>query len=212
MIQQYYQFLDSKGFPCVGAKAALKSGQIRCMVAGDMASSGDDENILNFIYEFVDSYRNSAKPFHTAAVLFQKPETLLENDFEDMLWSRLNSLALLDRKKYHHDERVDADPSSPRFSFSLKEEAFFIIGLHPDSTRTARRFNFPAMVFNPHEEFERLKRAGRYERMKKVVRKRDIELSGSINPTLTDFGEAPEVYQYSGKQHNSAWKCPLHKL
>jgi len=180
------------------------------MVAEDMRTEEHDERILTFIYEFVESYRSSSESFHSAAVIFEKPTSPSESEFEDMLWSRLNSFADMDRKNHNHDNRVDPDPSSSRFSFSLKEEAFFIIGLHPSSSRKARRFDYPTIVFNPHEEFERLKRSGRYESMKKVVRRRDELHSGSINPMLKDFGEAPEVFQYSGKQYDSTWKCPLH--
>jgi len=179
------------------------------MVAADMRTSEDDQCILTFIYEFVESYRSSSESFHSAAVIFNTPNSPSESEFEEMLWLRLNSFADLDRKNYYHDNRVDSDPSSGRFSFSLKEEAFFIIGLHPSSSRKARRFAYPAIVFNPHEEFERLKRSDRYESMKRVVRRRDELHSGSINPMLKDFGEAPEVFQYSGKQYDSAWKCPL---
>ena len=210
IIEEYHQFLRSREFPCIGAKAALSRDQVKCLVASDMRTYEDDERILTFIYQFVDSYRNSNESFHSAAVIFTNPKSTSESEFEDMLWSRLNSLAKLDRKKYTHDKRVDSDPTSGMFSFSLKEEAFFIIGLHPSSSRNARRFTYPAIVFNPHEEFERLKRAGRYEPMKKVVRRRDVEYSGSINPMLKDFGEAPEVFQYSGKQYDSTWECPLH--
>ena len=210
IIEEYHRFLRSREFPCIGAKAALSRDQVKCIVASDMSTSKDDERILTFIYHFVDSYRNSNESFHSAAVIFSNPKSLSESEFEDMLWSRLNSFAELDRKKYTHDKRVDSDPTSSMFSFSLKEEAFFIIGLHPSSSRNARRFAYPAIVFNPHEEFERLKRTGRYEPMKKVVRRRDEVYSGSVNPMLKDFGEAPEVFQYSGKQYDSTWKCPLH--
>jgi FPC/CPF motif-containing protein YcgG len=208
--EEYHRFLRSRSFPCIGAKAALSRGHVKCFVAIDMASAEEDEKILSFIYQFVDSYRSSNESLHSAAVIFRNPQTLSELEFEDMLWSRLNSLAVLDRRKYTHDTRVDPDPTSSRFSFSLKGEAFFIIGLHPSSTRQARRFSYPALVFNPHEEFERLKRAGRYEYMKKAVRRRDKVYSGSVNPMLKDFGEAPEVFQYSGKKYDSTWKCPLH--
>jgi len=175
-----------------------------------MRTPGDDEQILTFIYQFVDSYRCSNESFHSAAVIFGNPKSASESEFEDMLWYRLNSFVELDRKKYSHDKRVDSDPTSHLFSFSLKEEAFFIIGLHPSSSREARRFAYPAIVFNPHEEFERLKRTGRYEPMKKVVRRRDEVYLGSFNPMLKDFGEAPDVFQYSGKLCDSTWKCPLH--
>jgi FPC/CPF motif-containing protein YcgG len=210
IVEEYRRFLRLRGFPCIGAKAALSRDHVKCMVAADMSNGQDDEKILSFIYQFVDSYRNSNESFHSAAVIFSNPELPSESEFETMFWSRLNSLGDLDRKKYTHDKRVDSDPSSSKFSFSLKEEAFFIIGLHPSSSRKSRRFNYPAIIFNPHGEFERLKRAGRYDSMKKVVRRRDELYSGSVNPMLKDFGEAPEVFQYSGKQYDSTWKCPLH--
>ena len=54
-----------------------------------------------------------------------------------------------------------------------------------------------------------MKTGARYEKMKTIVRKRDIVYSGSVNPMLTDFGEASEVYQYSGRKYDSDWKCPL---
>ena len=52
-------------------------------------------------------------------------------------------------------------------------------------------------------------RSGKYEKMKHVVRKRDIAFSGSINPMLKDFGEVSEIYQYSGRKYDDTWRCPL---
>jgi len=207
--QEYLDFLNSKEFPCIAAKAALARKQIKCMVANDMSSSVDDQRILKFLYAFVDHYRNSRKPFNSASIIFKQPQLQNEEMFDTLLWQRLNALACLDRQKFPHDKRVDDDPASKNFSFSLKEEAFFIIGLHPSSKRRARFFRYPTLVFNPHEEFERLKRANRYDQMKKVVRKRDLVYSGSINPMLHDFGEESEVFQYSGIQYDSTWQCPF---
>lgn len=209
IIKEYLGFLNSKAFPCIAAKAALARDQIKCMVSEDMSSSSDDHLILEFLYKFVDHYRISEKPFNSAAIIFKQPSLQQEAMFDKLLWERLNALSSLDKKNYAHDKRVSADPASEKFSFSLKEEAFFIIGLHPLSNRKSRVFRYPTLVFNPHEEFERLKKDGRYEQMKKVVRKRDTIYSGSVNPMLSDFGEASEVYQYSGAQYDSTWQCPL---
>ena len=98
---------------------------------------------------------------------------------------------------------------SANFSFSIKEEAFFIIGLHKTSSRVARQFNYPTLVFNPHAQFVVMKETKQYNKMQKIVRKRDLHLSGSINPMLADYGTASEVYQYSGKQYDAQWQCPL---
>jgi hypothetical protein len=45
--------------------------------------------------------------------------------------------------------------------------------------------------------------------MKTAVRKRDEIFSGSVNPMLSDFGEASEVLQYSGKVYDETWTCPF---
>jgi FPC/CPF motif-containing protein YcgG len=98
---------------------------------------------------------------------------------------------------------------SSDFSFSLGEEAFFIVGLHPGSSRPARRFRHPTLIFNPHAQFDELRSLNRYEKMKNIVRKRDILFSGSINPMLSDYGNASEALQYSGRHYGSEWTCPL---
>lgn len=211
IIQEYLDHFGARDFPCVAAQAAVQRGQVSCIVADDMSSAEQDKEILRFLYQFVDRYRASHRPFNSAAVIFRGPSIADEWTFENLLWQRLGALADLDRKKYDHDKRVDADPASSRFSFSLKEEAFFVIGLHPASARRARTFRFPTLVFNPHQEFERLRRQKRYEQMKNIVRKRDKLYSGSVNPMLKEFGEASEVYQYSGIEYDSQWQCPLKK-
>jgi len=209
IIKEYSEYLRKKDFPCVAAKAALSRNHIQCMVSSHMACPEDDKAILQYLYGFVDGYRASEESYHSAAVIFRKPIEINETLFDTLLWQRLNSLASLDKQNYRHDLRVDPDPNSPRYSFSLKEEAFFILGLHPGSSRRSRQFKYPALVFNPHAEFEKLRNSNRYTRMKEVVRKRDVEFSGSINPMLADFGEASEVYQYSGRRYDADWTCPL---
>lgn len=209
IIKEYKEFINNKEFVCVAAKAALAKQQIHCMVASHIACPKDDLEILQFLYSFVDTYRNSNELYHSAAIVFEQPQVVNETMFDDFLWQRLQALSNLDAKNYSYDERVNQDPASPDFSFSLKQEAFFIIGLHPASSRVVRQFSYPVIVFNPHAQFEQLKEIEKYQQLKKVVRKRDLAYSGSINPMLQDFGEASEVYQYSGRQYDKEWKCPL---
>jgi FPC/CPF motif-containing protein YcgG len=192
----------------VAAKAALTRDQMHIFVAGHLACPKDDRDILDFIYKFVDQYRAADNDFHTACIIFPETHPINEETFDGLLWSRLQALSDLDAQDYPYDMRVDADPSSPQFSFSLKEEAFFIIGLFPGSSRDARRFRYPVIVFNPHAQFEELRSLKRYDKMKNIVRKRDVALSGSINPMLQDFGNDSEVYQYSGMRYDKNWECP----
>ena len=209
VVEEYISFLQDKEFPCIAAKAALAKQQVKCMVAGSMACPDDDAGILQFLYEFVEAYRASKDFYHTATIIFSGPQIKNEEMFDELLWQRLQAFEILDAQNYSYDNRVEADPSSSTFSFSIKEEAFYIIGLHPASSRQARQFKYPALVFNPHAQFEQLRSTTKYEVMKTTVRKRDIALSGSVNPMLQDFGESSEVFQYSGRKYDESWQCPL---
>ena len=209
IIKDFNSFIRNDSFSCIGAKGVLARNNIRVMVAEHFDGHEEDKEILSFAYNFIRDYRKTKEGFHSLVLIFKEPVNIDENIFEDMMWRRLQSLKDLDAMKFAHDKRVSADPASPSFSFSLMEEAFFIIALHPFSSRLARRFSYPALVFNPHAQFDKLRRMGSYEKIKMINRRRDIELSGSINPMLKDFGKSSEVFQYSGRQYNAQWKCPL---
>jgi len=205
----FEEFINASDFPCIMAKAALAKSQLQCFTATHMACPADDGGILHFLYECVDEFKRVGNGYNSAVIIFEQPVTITEAMFEDLLWQRLQALADMDAVNYGYDKRVSKDPMSGSFSFSLKEEAFYVIGLHPGSSRKARQFALPALVFNPHAQFEALKAINKYEPIKHATRKRDILCSGSVNPMLEDFGTASEALQYSGGLHDQEWKCPL---
>jgi FPC/CPF motif-containing protein YcgG len=207
--QAFIDLVSNASFPCIAARSAVKAGKIAIFESSHFARPFDDRLILNFLYDFIDGYRENNDLFTSAAVLFHGPCNLLEDEFDSLLWKKLQALHDLDCQNYQYDQRVESNPESGNFSFSLKEEAFFIIGLHPGSSRPARNLKYPAIVFNPHQQFEKLRTDNKFEKMKLVIRKRDLEITGSINPMLSDFGERSETFQYSGKAYDAGWSCPL---
>ena len=209
VIDAYMHFIENATYPCIAAKAAMTRGNISCFVADDMGDDSADQFILDFIYSFVEEFRQSKDMYHSVSIIFRNPVIQSEEQYDRLLWERLQSLSDLDASLNNYDPRVNQDPRSGSFSFSLKGEAFYIIGLHPSSSREARKFTFPTMVFNPHAQFEQLRNMMKYEVMKTVVRKRDAIYSGSVNPMLEDFGKRSEVFQYSGRSYSTDWKCPL---
>lgn len=208
LIEEFRAKIHDKTFPCVAARDALNKDNIEMFVAGHLGCPQYDNKILEFIYNFTKKFRESEKGFHSAVIMFPTTEGLTEQQFEILLFQRLKGLRNIDAKQFNYDSRVSENPLSENYSFSLMEEAFFIIGLHPDSSRPARQFSVPAIVFNPHVQFDNLRRDDHYGKMKAIVRKRDLEYSGSVNPMLTDFGTRSEIFQYSGRS-NEDEKCPF---
>lgn len=104
---------------------------------------------------------------------------------------------------------VSSDADSPLFSLSIAGHPFFIIGLHANASRLARQFSHPVLIINSHRQFEKLRADGRYKKMQAATRARDIQLQGSVNPNLSDFGDASEARQYSGRKVEAGWRCPF---
>jgi len=210
-IDQFRMFVGKAEFPCVGAKSALAKGMLRVIEARNIVSAWNDMEIHRELVDWVRCYRSAPSGFRSLAVIFAAPTDLDEEGFEKALWQRAQSLSDKDAwKGFRYDPRVCPDPQSPHFSLSFAGEAFFVIGLHPRASRPARRFHKPALVFNLHGQFERLRAEGRYERMRERILIRDKELAGSTNPMLARHGETSEAAQYSGRRVEKNWKCPFH--
>jgi len=210
LAQSFRRFLQDPAFPCVGAKSALSRNAIKIVVARDLTSGWDDLRIYPALLAFVSRYKREPTLFRSFAVVFETPTSLSEADFERHLWARLQSLSDKDAwLGLPYDERVRPHPDDPHFSLSFGGEAFFIVGLHPNASRTARRFEAPTLVFNLHDQFEQLRADGRYGKLRERILERDIRFSGSVNPMLATHGEASEARQYSGRVVDEAWVCPF---
>jgi FPC/CPF motif-containing protein YcgG len=210
---QFRDLISAPDFPCVGAKSALAKGQLNILVARDIRSNWDDKRIYEGISEIVRRYRTDRSLFQSFAVIFEGPEHLSEPEFELFLWERAESLTNKDVWLGRPpDQRVSDDPDDPHFSLSFEEEAFFIVGMHPNASRPARRFVRPALVFNLHDQFEQLRETGRYEKLRKVIITRDVAIAGEPNPMLARHGEASEARQYSGRAVDANWKCPFNPV
>ena len=207
---RFTAFIRDQEFPCVGAKSALGKDQLTHIVLDDMRTGLEDRRLLAAFYRFVDRYREDKALFTSFAVSWRGPVGLSERAFEDLLWERLGSLHRLDEAAHDWDERVDADPDSPHFSFSLRGEAFFVVGLHDGASRHARRFAYPTLVFNLHDQFEMLRAEGRYQKLRDTIMARDAALQGEPNPMIAEHGTSPAARQYSGRQVGDDWECPFH--
>ncbi|TPG12808.1 guanitoxin biosynthesis heme-dependent pre-guanitoxin N-hydroxylase GntA [Sphingomonas oligophenolica] len=197
-------------FPCVGAKAALARGTLDVMAADRIDSAWDDLRIHDSLLTFTAAYRAEPTLFRSFAVVFDGPDDLDEAGFEGCLWQRIQSLSDKDVwRGQPYDDRVSHDPDSPHFSLSFGGEGFFVVGLHPQASRPARRFAKPTLVFNLHDQFERLRADGRYEPMRETILARDERYAGSRNPMLARHGTVSEARQYSGRVVDTEWRCPF---
>jgi len=205
-----FDHIDDRAFPCVGAKSAMARGTLDVLACSRIDSAWDDVRIHDALMRLAENYRSDRAMYRSFAVIFEGPDDLSEPAFEAALWQRVQSLSDKDVwRGQDYDARVSTDPANPHFSLSFGGEAFFIVGLHPRASRPARRFERPTLVFNLHDQFERLRAEGKYETMREKILVRDEALAGSRNPMLARHGAASEARQYSGRVVDDRWACPF---
>ncbi len=210
LAQQFMTFVGDELFPCVGAKSALAKSHLHCIVASDINSTWDDLRIHREIERFVRIAKADQSGFWSCVILFEDNLPLTEKQFERALWTRLQSWSDKDEwLGFNAGDGVSTDIADPDFALSFAGEAFFAVGLHPGSSRLARRFGTPVIVLNPHWQFKELRATGRYDKMRTVILDRDEKVAGSINPMLAAHGSISEARQYSGRAVDESWQCPF---
>lgn len=210
LVESVKGYALNPSFPCLGARSAINSQRAHFASYGQVGR--DDPLQLQALCEalaaFSDSFPDPGEAPVTYIALFDN-DVLDEEEFEQRLWRHLQLLHYNDRRKFDWAPRVSSDTKSCNFSFSIAGRAFFVVGLHPYASRIARRSPVPCLVFNFHNQFEQLRASGKYEKLQRSIRLRDIALQGSVNPMLARFGEASEARQYSGRAVSSGWQCPF---
>lgn len=205
----FRSFILDPQYTCVGAKSAVHSGSYRLGVYDRLGGESATVALARDLAAFTRRIDEIGGAFATYVALFERTQDADESGFERALWSQLQSLHDVDTAMW--DASVSDDPEDPRFSFSFAGVAFFIVGLHPGSGRLSRRFPWPALIFNPHAQFEGLREAGKYERMQTVIRVKERALQGDINPALDEYGKDSEARQYSGRLVERDWIPPFHR-
>ena len=208
--EQLRALILNPAFPCILGRSALKNNAYRFGFYSDACSDSSMQGLCRDLWSFATEQRTTfAGDFSTFVASFESRHVTNELDFEALLCQVLQSLNDRDAAVHTWDPATSSDPDNPQFSFSFAGRSFFLVGLNPHSPRFSRKFPYPTLVFNSHEQFERLRVEGRFDRVQATIRDRDIMLQGNINPNLSNYGDASEAKQYSGRQVEDDWRCPF---
>lgn len=205
---EFDHFILGKDHPCLMAQTVFSMDKVDFHEYEDFGSRETAKAILKDLQQYIARYDFESNEFLTFLAAFKGEKNYSEEEFEKLLWQQLQYLH--EEDDFPWDEAVKPDPEDPDFSFSLGGKAFYMVGVHPNSSRKARQAPYPAIAFNLHWQFEKLREMNTYQTVRDKIRERDIELQGDINPMLEDFGERSEARQYSGRKVGEEWKCPFH--
>ena len=207
--KHYKDFILHENHPCIMAKSLFRMENYTLNIYKDLNSKESLQEVVEDLKKYIQSYDFESTSFESFLAVFPHNHYHDEVNFENALWKALQTIHDVDDSIW--DPTVSDDPENPLFSFSVGGKAFYIVGMHPESSRVARRAPFTTIVFNLHHQFEKLREMGTYHTVRDTIRKNDEQLQGSINPVLRDHGTDTETKQYSGRQVEENWKCPFHK-
>ena len=206
---EFRSFVEQPAFPCLAGKGLVRQRGYTLGVYGSLGSESATVDLARDLASFSKAPDSNGPSLAAFVAVFRGRPPKDEVSFESALWSQLQSLHDTDPAS-EWDPTVSSNPDDSNFAFSFGGRAFFVVGLHPGSSRIARQFSRAALVFNPHSQFERLRQEGRFERLRTAIRERDLALQNEPNPNLADFGARSEAQQYSGKATVQEWRCPFH--
>lgn len=198
----------SPAFACVAGAAAVRAGNYRFHSYQQLGVAESVQHLAADLREFIAEFPLSPDRFASCVASFREPGGMSPSQFEELLWATLQGLHDLDEVAW--DPAVSHDPDDVSFSFSFHGRSFFVVGMHPGSERWTRRLAWPTLVFNAHEQFEELRRIGRFTTLQRTIRRRDARLQGTSNPALEDYGDQSEAKQYGGRVVEPGWQCPFH--
>lgn len=208
-LDSFENFVLEENHPCIGAQTAVNGKTFSIGLFDKMDCWRTPRELGYGLTEYLNHMGKRPSNYLTYIAIFKYDHFENEEEFEISLWKLLSRLNTADSKFNSWSEQVNDDPTKKDFSLSFGGKAFYLVGMHPESSRKARRFSYPAIAFNLHGQFENLRKNNRYDRMKNVIRSNEMEFGGSINPMLSDFGEGLEAPQYSGREVGPEWKCPF---
>nr|WP_198029953.1 guanitoxin biosynthesis heme-dependent pre-guanitoxin N-hydroxylase GntA [Christiangramia salexigens] len=204
----FEDFIIKDNHPCIMAQTVFSMDQVELNSYSNFGSTETAKQLIQDLEKYISNYDFESNDFKTFLAVFPDSPDYSEIEFENQLWKQLKNLHLVDDAEW--DPEVSRDPEDEHFSFSLGGRAFYIVGMHPGASRKARQSPHPAIAFNLHWQFEKLREMGSYEKVRDKIRERDEKLQGNINPMLEDFGSNSEARQYSGRAVGKKWKCPFH--
>jgi FPC/CPF motif-containing protein YcgG len=207
--EQFKQHIKSINFPCLAAKVAFQRNTFSFGFYDLLGSKHTAKLLWHHLIDFINhqsSLWENNQMFTTYVACFRTPKDISEVAFEALLWKLLQLLHVEDVENgMKWADNYSDNPTDSKFGFSIGGRAFFVVGLHPNSSRKGRQFITPAVTFNSLEQFANLRQLKMFADVSQVVRNADIRQNKSINPNLILNEHHSDAFEYSGKLIQKGW-------
>jgi uncharacterized protein len=219
LFQNIRNLVMQPNYPCVSAVSSFLKKDYMTESYPAFGSGQGAAKLYADLIRFKNEQRRTKAPFYSFWAVYDNSEVTSEEDFEQKLWSELSAVHAYEVNKCAEentemtwDPKFSSNPNDKNFCFCVDGHAYFLVGMHPLSSRKARQFPYPVLIFNLYAQFDELFQKKTFEPMVKINRLKEIKFQGDINPMVEKHGQEWESIQFSGKNNSDQWKCPFQKF
>ncbi len=133
------KFIIENDHPCVMAKTIFSSKKYMLRSYSNFGSYLSARKILNDIRYYLNALEVMGDGYYSFIAVFDDDIKLNELQYEVLLWEQLKKNHTIDDSNW--DSEVSSDPKDHAFSFSILGQAFYIVGMHPNSSRVYQQIN-----------------------------------------------------------------------
>ncbi|XGC79555.1 guanitoxin biosynthesis heme-dependent pre-guanitoxin N-hydroxylase GntA [Bdellovibrio bacteriovorus] len=205
------ELVNQKNYPCVAAVKAFHDGDFIFDTYSGFGSGESAQRLGQNLLSFKKKQSQPGQEYLTYIAVFPNDQSPDEHTFEQQLFNELSAIWNYPEIAGKWDDKFSANPEDKNFCFSLDGSAFFVVGMHPKSSRLARQLPYNTLIFNLYSQFQGLREKGIFDSMVKSIRHRDVQFQGSVNPMVELYDNKWEAIQYSGKMNPPDWKCPFRR-
>lgn len=127
----FRDFIIEKKHPCIMAQSVFTQDNVDFHTYQNFGSRETAQKIMADLKTYLKKFDFGSNDFFTFIAIFEGEQGFSETDFETKLWEQLQFLH--DEDDVPWNSEVSKNPESDDFSFSLAGEAFYIVGMHPNS-------------------------------------------------------------------------------
>ena len=126
------RLLHHKTYPCIAALQSYTRKDYCLKVYENFGGALHRPDLRTDLLKYIEEYERNLSPYFTFWAVFKDVSNLSEDQFENSMRREMASLPIDGRH-------------------------FFVVGLHPASSRLSRRFPWPALVLYTFDQFESFK-------------------------------------------------------
>lgn len=220
LLQDIRHLIMKPNYPCVAAVSSFLKHDFMSGNYKDFGSGQCAAQLASDLLKFKTEQRRLKSPFYSFWAVFENDEVASEDEYEKKMWNELSAVhefeiknaGLQSSEQLPWDPKFSRNPKDKNFCFCLGGDAYFVVGMHPQSSRLSRRFPYPVIIFNLYEQFDDLMKKNTFAPMVQLNRQRELKFEGSVNPMVEKHGQSWESIQFSGKNNDDQWGCPFKML